>query len=131
METRGAGWRGGDLVLAQGCGPARPQGGVKDTAGATGWDGVAHSGAGEKIGLLQGLVGGTGGVLATRAGELPLGWHLHRLFSLAAAREQAKEEYKATAEQATSVRQQAVVCAGFSLTWEKQEPVMVRLSLII
>lgn len=36
------------------------------------------------------------------------------VLSLAAARDQANEEYKATAKQAVSVRQQAAVRAGFS-----------------
>lgn len=36
------------------------------------------------------------------------------VLSLAAARDQANEEFKAAAEQAVSVRQQAAVRAGFS-----------------
>lgn len=36
------------------------------------------------------------------------------VLSLAAARDQATEEYKEAAEQAVSVRRQAAVCAGFS-----------------
>lgn len=68
-------------------------------------------------------------MLATRAGEPALGRQLHGLFFLAAAREQAKEEYKAAAEQATSVRQQAVVRAGSSYLPETGRPVVARLSL--
>lgn len=51
-----------------------------------------------------------------------LGPQLHRPCSLAAARDQAKDEYKATAEQAVSVRQQAAVRARPSaFPFEKRE----------
>lgn len=44
------------------------------------------------------------------------------VLSLAAARDQANEEYKATAKQAVSVRQQAAVRAGFSaLPFKKRD----------